>query len=571
MALLEVILISHWNAFKSLILQDFFRAPRTHRGSGQSHVACVRRKKADGWRARCVRRGQAGTFLYCWQRHFLCRLGRRSFAGDAQEQPAPQAARDANAQAITLDTINVQGDSGGTDGYVANQHVGRDQDQHAADQHSAVDHGRDQGLHQGPELPEPHRRHALRSGRRRASGRRQPRRTRHPRRRFKRELLRQRLSRRRSISPRSLQHAKHRGPEGAERADLRPRRRRRPCQPHAQGSRRHADLRGDGADRLLLATGASPSMPARPSTQNFAARLNVLYEGSDTFRDYGKLERYGINPTVTLQAERQPPRSSSATNIITTSARPIAAILPRRLSAVAPASTRFNPAAPFAPNGDLTAFFGSPNLNVARANVQTVDGRHRARLRQRTDGEELDALRRLQEILPERLSRQRRAGGRGQSRRHRVQSARPTTRDQPREPLQPDRLRLQDLHRAGLPYDCVRHRVRPADRHRLPQHRHLSERHQHDDRQSVRSDLFRDGQLHPSVPGANARRHRGRLQQQISPQHRVGLCARHDRNHALAAIDRRRALRSLRHVGAGHEYEHRPRAGSTTRSRRRPP
>ena len=38
----------------------------------------------------------------------------------AQEQAAPQAARDANAQAITLDTINVQGDAGQTDGYVAN-------------------------------------------------------------------------------------------------------------------------------------------------------------------------------------------------------------------------------------------------------------------------------------------------------------------------------------------------------------------------------------------------------------------------------------------------------------------
>jgi len=37
---------------------------------------------------------------------------------------------------------------------------------------------------------------------------------------------------------------------------------------------------------------------------------------------------------------------------------------------VAPSSTRFNPAAPFAPNGDLTAFFGSPDLNDARADVQ---------------------------------------------------------------------------------------------------------------------------------------------------------------------------------------------------------
>jgi catecholate siderophore receptor len=41
------------------------------------------------------------------------------------------------------------------------------------------------------------------------------------------------------------------------------------------------------------------------------------------------------------------------------------------LNATAPSSTRFNPASPFAPNGDLTAFFGSPALNQAIANVQT--------------------------------------------------------------------------------------------------------------------------------------------------------------------------------------------------------
>ena len=99
--------------------------------------------------------------------------------------------------------------------------------------------------------------------------------------------------------------------------------------------------------------------------ENVAARLNMFYEGSDTFRDYGKLERYGINPTVTLKPndttkiklsyeyfhdERTADRGNPS----------------QGLSAVAPSSTRFNPAAPFAPNGDLTAFFGSPNLNVAR-------------------------------------------------------------------------------------------------------------------------------------------------------------------------------------------------------------
>ena len=39
--------------------------------------------------------------------------------------------------------------------------------------------------------------------------------------------------------------------------------------------------------------------------QDFAARLNAMYEDSDTFRDYGKLERYGINPTLTWRPTQQ--------------------------------------------------------------------------------------------------------------------------------------------------------------------------------------------------------------------------------------------------------------------------
>jgi len=104
---------------------------------------------------------------------------------------------------------------------------------------------------------------------------------------------------------------------------------------------------------------------------NFAARLNAFYEASDSFRDFGNLERYGINPTVTLKPddntkvklsyeyyhdERTADRGNPS----------------QGLSAVAPASTRFNPAAPFAPGGDFAKFFGSPDLNVARANVQTA-------------------------------------------------------------------------------------------------------------------------------------------------------------------------------------------------------
>jgi catecholate siderophore receptor len=104
---------------------------------------------------------------------------------------------------------------------------------------------------------------------------------------------------------------------------------------------------------------------------NVAARLNLFYEGSGTFRDYGRLERYGINPTVTLK-----PNDTTDVKLsyeyyhdwrTADRGNPSQAI-----NAISPSSTRFNPATPFAPGGDMTAFFGSPTLNVALANVQTV-------------------------------------------------------------------------------------------------------------------------------------------------------------------------------------------------------
>jgi catecholate siderophore receptor len=105
--------------------------------------------------------------------------------------------------------------------------------------------------------------------------------------------------------------------------------------------------------------------------QNVAVRFNAFYEQSDTFRDFGHFERYGINPTVTLKPnddtkvklgyeffhdERLADRGNPS----------------QGLSAVAPSSTRFNPAVPFASN--VSTFFGSPNDNGAYANVHTVMG-----------------------------------------------------------------------------------------------------------------------------------------------------------------------------------------------------
>jgi catecholate siderophore receptor len=104
---------------------------------------------------------------------------------------------------------------------------------------------------------------------------------------------------------------------------------------------------------------------------NVAARLNAFYEGSDTFRDFGHLERYGINPTVTLK-----PNDTTKIKLSyeyfhdqRTSDRGNPS---QATSAAPPSSTRFNPATPFAPNGDFSTFFGSPTLNVARADVQTA-------------------------------------------------------------------------------------------------------------------------------------------------------------------------------------------------------
>lgn len=106
-------------------------------------------------------------------------------------------------------------------------------------------------------------------------------------------------------------------------------------------------------------------------SQDFAVRMNAFYEGSDTFRNYGKLERYGINPTVGWNVndttkvklsyeyyhdERTNDRGNPS----------------QAIPGVPGGATRFNPAAPFAPNGDLTAFFGSPTYNVAASDVQTT-------------------------------------------------------------------------------------------------------------------------------------------------------------------------------------------------------
>jgi catecholate siderophore receptor len=102
--------------------------------------------------------------------------------------------------------------------------------------------------------------------------------------------------------------------------------------------------------------------------ENVAVRLNAFYEGSDTFRDFGHLERYGINPTVTLK-----PTDDTKIKLSYEFYHDFRLGDRGNPSQGLPGgATRFNPTTPFAPNGDLTTFFGSPLYNSAKVEVQTA-------------------------------------------------------------------------------------------------------------------------------------------------------------------------------------------------------
>jgi catecholate siderophore receptor len=106
--------------------------------------------------------------------------------------------------------------------------------------------------------------------------------------------------------------------------------------------------------------------------ENFAARLNMMYEKSDEgFRSYNWLERYGVNPTFTYKLGEDTKLRFSYEyfhdNRTADRGNPSQASMPG-------GSTKQNPGFPFAPGGDLQQFYGDPFLNVALANVHTFMG-----------------------------------------------------------------------------------------------------------------------------------------------------------------------------------------------------
>src|SRR6478752_6822070 len=101
--------------------------------------------------------------------------------------------------------------------------------------------------------------------------------------------------------------------------------------------------------------------------ENVAVRLNAFYENSDTFRQHGHFERYGFNPTVTLK-----PSDDTKIKLSYELYHDFRLADRGNPSQGLPGgATRFNPTAPFAPNGDLSTFFGSPRYNSAKVEVQT--------------------------------------------------------------------------------------------------------------------------------------------------------------------------------------------------------
>jgi catecholate siderophore receptor len=89
---------------------------------------------------------------------------------------------------------------------------------------------------------------------------------------------------------------------------------------------------------------------------NVAVRLNTFYEGSDEFRDFNHLERYGINPTVTLKPDDDTKVKLSVEYYHDKETAD-------RGNPSIGTGTRFNPTSPFVPNGDFQAFFGGPAYN----------------------------------------------------------------------------------------------------------------------------------------------------------------------------------------------------------------
>lgn len=100
---------------------------------------------------------------------------------------------------------------------------------------------------------------------------------------------------------------------------------------------------------------------------NVAARVNAMYEKSDTFRDYVSLERWGINPTVTIRGEDTKVKLSyEYLHDDRTADRGIPA-----LGYAVGVPTRDRPTVPYPT--DPSKFFGNPDLSYSKQDVHIAN------------------------------------------------------------------------------------------------------------------------------------------------------------------------------------------------------
>ncbi len=144
----------------------------------------------------------------------------------------------------------------------------RHEDADPAARRAAVGHRRHPRADAGPADDQHRRRRALCPRHHPPPGGEQPRPGRHPRQQLLGRLLRRRRPRRRAVLPRPVQPRSRGGPEGAERHDLRPRRRRRRDQSRDQGGRVRHPAGSRPAGRLVRQQARSPRISTSPSARS---------------------------------------------------------------------------------------------------------------------------------------------------------------------------------------------------------------------------------------------------------------------------------------------------------------
>ena len=265
---------------------------------------------------------------------------------------------------------------------------------HAAARRAAVRECRDPGPGRGPEDAGHRRRGALHAGCRHRAGRRQSRHADLPRQQLHLGLLRRRHPRRRPVLPRPLQRRARRGLEGPERHDLRARRRGRRDQPREPAGRLAAVTRARAAARLV----AGPPRDRRPRA---GGEPQAGAAGDRRVREVRLVPR-GRGPRA---LRREPDRSRRARPPHHAARR--LRVLPRRPHGRSRDPVVRGPAL----RDGCQHVLRQPGRELLEDHRERLLGARRAPLLQPLHAAQPHELRRLRQVLPERVPGGRERGG----------------------------------------------------------------------------------------------------------------------------------------------------------------